>query len=127
MLLPHNAHVAVVDGGHFLLFRNSGNEQSPALTSVELPTGAEPSRNAHEGDSPRQDVEASHAAAVAEALNAAVLGHKIDHLVIIADPRTLGDMRKVYHKQLEQKLLGEITKTLTSHPVEDILQAIHHA
>jgi protein required for attachment to host cells len=127
MHLPAKAHVAVVDGEHFSLFRNSGTEQAPALTSVDMPTGAGSAHNAGQGDTPRQNEEAGHAAAVAEALNAAVLSHKIDALVVIADPTTLGEMRKLYHKQLETALVGEIAKTLAGHSTDDLLKAIDKA
>jgi protein required for attachment to host cells len=124
MHLPANAHVAVVDGEKFSLFRNNGTEQQPSLAAIDMPLGAEAAHNAGPGDSFRQNEEAGHAAAVAEALNAAVLDNKIDHLIVIADPSTLGEMRKLYHKSLEQKLVGEIAKTLTGHSTGDLLTAI---
>ncbi len=127
MHLPANAHVAVVDGEHFKLFRNGGTEQAPALTEVTLATQHELAHNAGPGDSPRQNEEAGHAASVAHALNAAVLSHKIDALVVIADPTTLGEMRKLYHKQLETALVGEIAKTLAGHSTDDMLKAIDKA
>ena len=124
MHLPAKAHVAVVDGAHFSVFRNSGTEQSPELSHVEMATQPELAHSAGQADSPRQNEEAGHAASVASALNAAVLANKIDHLVVIADPSTLGEMRKLYHKSLEQKLVGEIAKTLTGHSSDDLLKAI---
>ena len=46
---------------------------------------------------------------------------------IIAAPRALGEMRKHYHKTLSAKLLGEISKDLTGHPIADIESAIQAA
>ena len=77
MQLPTGSHVAVADGTQFQLFRNSGTEQEPSLKAVDLPTSDESAHNAGQGDSPRQNEEAGHAASVAEALNAAVLSNKI--------------------------------------------------
>ena len=127
MQLPAKAHVAVVDGTQFTLYRNSGSEQDPSLSKTELSTDSASAHNAGQGDSPRQNEEAGHAASVAEALNGAVLSNKISNLVVIADPSTLGEMRKVYHKSLEQKLVGEIAKTLTGHSTDDIVKAIANA
>jgi protein required for attachment to host cells len=127
MQLPTGSHVAVADGTQFQLFRNSGTEQEPSLKAVDLPTSDESAHNAGQGDSPRQNAEAGHAASVAEALNAAVLSHKIKELVVIADPSTLGEMRKLYHKTLEAALVGEIAKTLTSQSTDDILKSIANA
>lgn len=127
MQLPTGSHVAVADGTQFQLFRNSGTEQDPSLKAVDLPTSDEAAHNAGQGDSPRQNEEAGHAASVAEALNAAVLSHKIKDLVVIADPSTLGEMRKLYHKTLEAALVGEIAKTLTSQSTDDILKSIANA
>lgn len=124
---PAKAHVAVVDGEKFSLFRNSGTEQEPSLAAIDMPLGEEAAHNAGPGDSFRQNEEAGHAASVASALNAAVLANRIDHLVVIADPITLGEMRKLYHKSLEQKLVGEIAKTLTGHSTDDLLKAIANA
>ena len=71
MQLPTGSHVAVADGTQFQLFRNSGTEQDPSLKAVDLPTSDEAAHNAGQGDTPRQNDEAGHAASVAEALNAA--------------------------------------------------------
>ena len=127
MQLPSGSHVAVADGTQFQLFRNSGTEQEPNLKAVDLPTSDESAHNAGQGDSPRQNEEAGHAASVASALNAAVLSNKIKDLVVIADPSTLGEMRKQYHKSLEAALVGEIAKTLTSQSTDDILKSIANA
>lgn len=44
--------------------------------------------------------------------------------VVIAAPRTLGELRKHYHKTLEAKLAGEIADDRTDHLVADIEKAI---
>ena len=43
---------------------------------------------------------------------------------MIADPSTLGNMRKHYHKMLQEKLVKEVPKTLTSAPGEQIADAL---
>ncbi|AJA08426.1 hypothetical protein SKP52_07525 [Sphingopyxis fribergensis] len=127
MQLPTGSYVVVADGTQFQLFHNSGTEQDPSLKAVDLSTSDESAHNAGQGDTPRQNEEAGHAASVAEALNAAVLSNKIKQLVVVADPSTLGEMRKLYHKALEAALVGEIAKTLTGQSTDDILKSIANA
>ena len=45
-------------------------------------------------------------------------------LLVIADPKTLGEMRRHYHGELEKRLVGEIDKTVTGEPTSRIEQMI---
>ncbi|WP_242154187.1 host attachment family protein [Sphingomonas sp. BAUL-RG-20F-R05-02] len=134
MKLPKNAVVAVADGETLHLFRNSGDEGSPSLTAlpdahVSTTNKGSGSRHLSSSANPSdsQQDEDSFAAGVAELLNKRVLDGKIDDLVVIAAPRTLGELRKHYHKSLEAKLAGEISKDLTGHSPQDIAKAIASA
>jgi len=64
------------------------------------------------------------AAGVADRLNKAALEHAFDRIIIIAPPVTLGELRLRYHSELEKKIVAEIDKDLTKHPVEDIENAV---
>ena len=64
--------------------------------------------------------EDSFAAGVADVLNRKVLSGHIADLIIIAAPRTLGELRKHYHQKLSAVLVGEIAKDLTGHSIQDI-------
>lgn len=137
MLLPHGTVFAIVDGEHFELYRNTGTEAEPQLDAMDVPplSVTNYSAGAHDHDkisrfqvgAPKDRLnkleEAAHVAAVAQCLNAKVLAHEIDRLVIVADPRSLGEMRRHYHKTLEDALVGEVAKTLTGRPAGEILQA----
>lgn len=57
-------------------------------------------------------------------LNRAVLQHRIERLLIVADPDTLGEMRRHYHKALDAALVGELDRQLTGMPGPGIAQAI---
>lgn len=135
MELPNGAVVAVADGAQLLLFKNDGDEQHINLVNVGAPkvsldnksAGAKDQDAGPGGHDPRQLEEFAHAAGVAEWLNGEVLNNKISKLVIIADPRSIGEMRRHYHKETEAALIGEITKTLTNSPVADIEKAIKAA
>ena len=130
MLLPHGTIVAVVDGHNFELLRNAGNEASPELVALDAP--ALDSRN-HSGSGHRSSpgnhadtlvAEDAHAMAATDWLNAQVLDHKIEHLVVIAAPRTLGEMRRHYHKLTEGALLAELAKDLAGRKGPEILAAL---
>jgi protein required for attachment to host cells len=134
MKLPANAHVAVVDGERFLLMRNCGSTAEPLLESEGQPAVDETNYSAgmrHQDVARKATVEPfdkfAHAAGAAEWLNRAVLSHRIDRLLVIADPDTLGEMRHHYHKETRNALLGELDKQLTGKPGPDILKAIQAA
>ncbi len=131
MQLPKGAIVAVADGEKLNLFRNTGDEAHPKLTAMpDVAVGSDykgsggrhHSSSANPGDS--QLEEDSFSAGIAQVLNRQVLDGKIDDLVIIAAPRTLGELRKHYHKTLSATLLGEIAKDLTGHSAQDVEKAI---
>ncbi|MFD2738864.1 host attachment family protein [Sulfitobacter aestuarii] len=43
-----------------------------------------------------------------------------DSIVLVADPGTLGELRQELHQEVSDKILGEVPKTLTNHPIDDI-------
>ena len=134
MQLPKGAIVAVADGATFHLYRNGGDELNPKLTlqpaadlaHVDGSAGSHHPSGAGNHDDSTQ-IEDGFAASTAAWLNGQVLGGKIDNLLIIAAPKTLGELRRHYHKALQAKLLGELAKDLTGHAVGDIETAIANA
>lgn len=127
MLLPHGAVIALVDGKNFELYRNAGNEAEPELASVDAPKldshnhsggGHKSSPGNHANSQVDED---AHANAAVHWLNSEVLGHKIDKLVVVAAPRTLGEMRRHYHKLTEAALIAEIAKDLVGKQPAEIL------
>ena len=130
MILPKDTIVAVADGEKLHLFRNTGTETAMSLTAAESnvdATGKGSGARHHSSSSNPDDsqvAEDSFANGVAEMLNQQVLKGDITNVVIIAAPRTLGEMRKHYHKKLSEVLLGEIAKDLTGHPIADIEKTI---
>lgn len=67
------------------------------------------------------------AAEAAEMLKKRALSHKFEALIVVAPPRTLGELRKHYHKEVEHRLIGELGKDLTGHSVSDIEAALQAA
>ena len=134
MLLPKGTVFALVDGEHFELYRNAGLEAEPKLESLPVPDLAATNysvgvRDHDEAPNDRASTleEKAHAAAVAEWLNQQVLQHKIDKLVIVADPRSLGEMRRHYHKALEDVLVGDLDRTLTGASQDEIIKVLRAA
>jgi protein required for attachment to host cells len=128
MLLPKGTTVAVADGEKFNLFRNTGDEAHPAMPEPEVESVNKGSGASHQSSSGNPDVnqaaEDGFAGGIAGLLNKRVLDGEIADLVIIAAPRTLGELRKSYHKKLSEVLRGEISKDLTGHALHDIEKAI---
>lgn len=91
-----------------------GGHSSPARSSIE-PT------DFHQLEEDR------FAAEVAEMLRKRALARKFDKLIVVAPPRTLGELRKHYHKEVEDRLLHELAKDLTNHPMSDIEAALKAA
>jgi len=131
MLLPHGAVVVVVDGSKLDLFRNVGNEAAPELTPMVPPKLDEHSKDSgarHHTSSANptghQLGEDAHAAAVGNWLNNEVLVRRIQHLVVVAAPRTLGELRRHYSKSMQAALVGELHKDLAGRSGKDVLEAL---
>ena len=131
MKIPKGATVAVADGETLNLFQNSGDESAPklmALADAEISSDNRGSGGRHQSSSANpsesQLVEDSFAAGTAAMLNKRVLDGEIDSLIIVAAPRTLGELRKHYHKALTAVLVGEIPKDLTGHSIADVEKLI---
>jgi len=64
------------------------------------------------------------AADAAELLKKRALANNYDSLIVVAPPKTLGELRKHYHKEVESRLKGELDKDLTGHPIDAIEKAL---
>ncbi len=132
MKLPHKSHVALLDGGNFSLLRNEGQIFEPRLVPEDQPE-LEPT-NYSAGVRHQEQIgkllgrtqldELAHGAAAAAWLNARAIAGEIEALLIIADPKTLGEMRHHYHAELKKRLVGEIDKSFVGRPIEEIQKAI---
>lgn len=143
MQVPHGSVVVVADGAKMLFFRNEGDSEFPKLeierkreqenlSDGEMKTDApgrsfdssSPGRSAYEETDYHQLEEDRFAAETADLLKRRALRNDFESLIIVAPPRTLGELRKHYHKEVEKRLAGEIAKDLTGHPVEEIEKII---
>ncbi|MBL8774270.1 MAG: host attachment protein [Phenylobacterium sp.] len=131
MILEHGDVVAVVDGAKFELYRNQGTEIEPVLSRLPTPVLRETNKSggAHHYTSSGNPSghlleEDAHAAAVVDWLNQQVLGHKIARLVVIAAPRTLGEMRRHYHKALRAAVLSEFPRDVAGRGEQAVLRTL---
>lgn len=143
MLLAHNSFVVVADGRKMLFFRNEGDAAYPNLELVRLREQDNPPDREQSSDAPgrafsswgngrsayqetdfHQLEEDRFASETAELLKKRAFDNDFEKLLIVAPPRTLGELRKHYHKEVEQRLIGEIPKDLTGHPVDEIEKII---
>nr|WP_295371971.1 host attachment family protein [uncultured Sphingosinicella sp.] len=144
MQVPHNSFVVVADGAKMLFFRNEGDaeflkleierkREQENLPDRDLKTadrgrtfdasgGA--GRSAYEETDFHQLEEDRFAAETAELLKTRALRNDFESLIIVAPPKTLGELRKHYHKEVEKRLTGEIAKDLTGHTVDAIEKII---
>nr|KAJ9617789.1 hypothetical protein H2204_013456 [Knufia peltigerae] len=132
--IPEGTLIIVADGGSARVFTNVGNEHKLTLkqegelrlqdiseqgVSGQGPSGAVPK------DMPVSQLnEATFAKQVAEQLNEDALNNRYAHLVLIADPTTLGRIRPLLHKETQARLLADIAKDLTNAPLEDIQRTL---
>ena len=145
MQIPHDSFVLVADGRKSLFFRNEGDGDFPNLAVERKEVRDNPDHHEQATDTAGQAAspvpgtsgtmgevdfhileEQRFAADMAELLNKRALNNEFDSLVVVAPPKTLGELRKHYHKEVEKRLIGEVAKDLTNLPVpeiEKVLQA----
>jgi protein required for attachment to host cells len=68
--------------------------------------------------------ELAHGAAVAEWLNGKALNGELGEVVVAADPKTLGQIRRHCHKELESRIVGQVAKDLINSPIAQIERAL---
>ena len=140
LTIPHNALIFVGDGHKALFLRNAGDEKFPSLKTERVFTDDNPPTREQGTDRPgrafkragtnlRSGVDATDwhelekerfTARVASALEHQVRADKVQAIVIVAPPRTLAELRHAFHKDVANRIVGEVEKDLTKHPVGDI-------
>ena len=147
MRVPHNALVVVADGRKMLVLRNEGDGLAPNLRVEHAEEQSNPSDGEQKTDQAgraastrggsfaagggtmgevdfHQQEEDRFAADTAELLKKRALANEFETLIIVAPPKTLGEMRKHYHKEVSGRLSAELAKDLTGHSIADIEKAL---
>ncbi|KUO56748.1 MAG: hypothetical protein APF78_00475 [Sphingomonadales bacterium BRH_c3] len=134
MIIKSGALILVADGRKLMLLRNVGGATAPALAMLVEQEADNPRTHEQGSDRPGrtqsrfgerrssysdtdwqeqgEELFAHHAANVLE--NAAI-DEPGSEIIVIADPRTLGELRNLYGKETTPRLKGEIAKDLTGY------------
>lgn len=141
--IPHDAWVLIGDGEKALVLRNEGDEDYPDLRTLSVFEQENPPTREQGADRPgrmpdsigplsggqrsaMEDADwhtlAKHqfAKEVAHRLYAAAHAGRFKKLVVVAPPLVLGDLRKTWHPEVAQRVIAEVDKTLTNHPIRKI-------
>lgn len=142
--IPHDAFLFVGDGRKALFLRNAGDEKFPNLVTERVFADENPPTHEQGSDRPGRGFASAHASRhsamettdwheieehrfvqrVSAALETLVRERGAPALVIVAPPRTLADLRHGLHADVKARIVGEIDKDLTKHPVWEIEQHI---
>ena len=96
----------------------SSNRGDPRAGGYGSTTGA--ARSAYSETDFHQLQEDNFAHQVADMLKQKALANEYEHLIVVAPPKALGELRKHYHKEVESRIAGEVAKDLTNMPVPEI-------
>jgi len=137
--LNHGAWVFVGDGQKALFLVNEGDEKFLNLRRLSVLEKPDPPSREQGSDKPgrafssvgeiHSAVEETDwhelqkerfAASIAGRINKAALADEFSQLVIIAPPKILGELRHEFTKGTERKIVAEIDKDLTNHPIIEI-------
>jgi len=139
--LKHKTWVLIADGEKALFLRNVGDATYPNLEVVRLMHEANPPSREQGTDRPgryndvgaggahRSSVEETDwhrlskerfADEIAERLYRMAHRGDFDEIILTAPPLVLGEIRKKLHKEVEDRVVGELAKTLTGHPIPEI-------
>lgn len=137
--IPHDAWVLVADGEKALFLRNVTDGEDPFLEVVRKTEQENPKDIAQSANRPGRmhDTGVGQRSAVqdtdwhqlakerfaddlAEMLYARAHKGRFGRIVLVAPPKILGELRKKLHSEVEHKVIGEVPKTLTNHPVDEI-------
>ncbi|TDH38588.1 host attachment protein [Pseudohoeflea suaedae] len=141
--LKHDGWVVVADGSKALFLRNEGDEKFPHLEVFReeeqdnpptheqgthkpgrMPGGGKGHRSAVADTDWHQLAEDRFAKDLSNILYRQAHKQKFKDLVLIAAPAVLGEMRKELHKEVSDRIIAEIDKDLTNHPVDKIEQLV---
>ncbi|TFL16290.1 host attachment family protein [Jannaschia formosa] len=141
--IPHHALVVVTDSEKALFLRNRTDAEDPNLDVIEKETQPNPPDReqtanrrgrVHESASPgvrAYDETDFHelqkdrfAADLADRLYHMAHAGEFKKLILVAPPQVLGVVRDAMHKEVADKLIATLDKTLTNHPRHEIEEIV---
>ncbi len=127
--IPNHSWIVVADGVGARLFSAAVDGERVALTSLNELELNDPVERGTSGTRPpeqteQQKDEATFACQLARTLYLRAHAGKFDDLVVIADPQTLGQLRGLFHKEVTDRIVAEVPKTLTNLSPSDLEDSI---
>ena len=126
-LIPQDTWVVVADGRSVRVLRNVGTEIHLKLHEEPAPSldveGAGPS-----GHQPKDNdtAEATYVKQLAHWINYQALTHRFEHIVLVADSSSLGEIRPQLHKEVLARMQAEIAKDWAHMSLDAIEKALAH-
>ncbi len=137
--LSANTWVVVADGTKFLILENITDAKDPNLRVLRKREEDNPPDREHKTDRPGRghdngpgqksgmdetDFHEQQKDRFAESLADLLYRHAhngtFDKLILVAAPEVLGVLRASVHKEVSDRIVAEIPKTLTNHPLREI-------
>jgi protein required for attachment to host cells len=142
--IAHDTWILVGDGRKALMLRNDGTPQKPSLQVVEVltdddnpPTHAQgtdrPGRSFQSMSNRRSAVEQTDwhemaeerfATTVASKIVSAANDKRFERLILVAPPTTLATLRRKLDPKTAERIVAEVDKDLTKHPVPEIARVL---
>lgn len=139
LTIPHDTWVLVGDGEKALVLRNEGDELHPNLRIEDRFEHDNPPTREQGTDRPGRTNDSSfmHKSAVentdwhrlgkdrfakeiADRLYRSAHAGAFDRLILVAPPQTLHSLREALHAEVRSRVIAEVDKELTQHPVHAI-------
>ena len=127
--VPPGATVIIATGTEAKFFINKGTAQDLNLSFVGSLEPADLNDDGPAGKSAPDTPKAEHDEAtfskqLANHLFDVVHAGEMDRIVLVADPDTLGELRPLMHKEVQQAIVSEMAKTLINHSLADIEKSL---
>ena len=138
--------IALADGAKALLLVNEGTDAEPLLAVMSKAELENPPTHEQGTDRPGRypDPSGGQRSAVQETdwhqfeearfvrefsarLNRAAQANRFDRLVLVAPPKVLGELREALAKPASARVVAELAKDLTKHPINQIERLIARA
>ena len=138
-VLTRNTWVLIADGEKALFLRNDLDDMNPDLNVVRIESQDNPpdreqsanrpgrvqdtgvgQRSALEDTDWHQLAKERFADDLADILYKQAHKGAFDRIVLVAPPGILGELRSKLHKEVSSRVVAEVDKTLTNHPLDKI-------
>ena len=137
--IDHDAWILVADGQKALFLCNEGDNELRNFVVRRVEEQDNPPAREQGTDRPGRmgDAGSAHRSSVADTdwhqlaedrfakdlsdiLYRMAHKNRFEKLVLVAPPRVLGELRQELHKEVQDRIVGEVPKTLTNHPIDRI-------